>query len=102
MNERLRGYLGLAHRGRKALIGKAIYEESSRRKIFAIVLANDAQSTTQDKLVARAKTTNIPVYFAGSKAELGQALGLREVSSIAISDKGLATQIIAVIKEELQ
>jgi ribosomal protein L7Ae-like RNA K-turn-binding protein len=100
MNERLRGYLGLAHRGRMALIGKAIIETWNKRKVYVLVLANDAQSTTQEKLVLRAKEINVPILYAGSKAELGQALGLREVSSIAISDKGLATQIIAVIKEE--
>lgn len=102
MNERLRGYLGLANRAGRALVGEAIVKMWTRKKIFVLIMADDAHSNTQAKLVQAAKIDNILVIRMASKAELGQALGFDEVSSVAIIDKGLAQAIIAVIKEEVK
>ncbi|NCA96690.1 MAG: 50S ribosomal protein L7ae [Bacteroidia bacterium] len=100
MNERLRGYLGLANRAGKALVGEAITKMWIRKKIFLLLMADDSHSNTQAKLAQAAEIDHILVIRLANKAELGQALGFDEVSSVAIIDKGLARAIIAVIKEE--
>ena len=100
MNERLRGYLGLANRAGKALIGEAIAKMWTRKKIFLLIMASDAHSNTQAKLAHAAELDKILVIRLSSKAELGQALGFDEVSTVAIIDKGLSQAIIDVIKEE--
>lgn len=100
MNERLSGYLGLANRAGRALVGEAIAKLWTKRKIYVLITANDAHSNTQTKLVQLAKQADITIIYMASKAELGQALGFNEVSSVAITDKGLAQQIIAISKEE--
>jgi len=102
MNERLRGYLGLANRAGKALVGEAINKMWTRKKIFVLIMANDAHSNTQAKLAQAAEVDHILVLRLASKAELGQALGFAEVSTVAIIDKGLSQAIIDVIKEEVK
>ncbi|MFA5421507.1 MAG: ribosomal L7Ae/L30e/S12e/Gadd45 family protein [Bacilli bacterium] len=101
MNDRVHGYLGLALRAGKALVGEAIIKVWSVRPIYLLLIAVDATSHTQNKLAARARDEKVTVLHAYRKAELGRALGFDEVSSVAISDKGLAQQIIDVIKEDL-
>ncbi len=100
MNNRVSGYLGLANRAGKALVGEAITKVWSKRKIYALIMAIDAASKTQEKLAKLAHQQNVPTIYAFSKAELGRALGFEEVSTVAISDRGLASQIISVIKED--
>jgi ribosomal protein L7Ae-like RNA K-turn-binding protein len=102
MSNRLHGYLGLANRAGKALVGEAIIKVWEKRKIHLLLIAQDAKSRTVEKLVKRAQEQNITIKYVLSKAELGLALGFNEVSSIALCDKGLAQQIILVIKEELE
>jgi len=100
MNNRINGYLGLANRAGKALVGEAITKVWVKRKIYLLIMAEDAMSKTQEKLAKIAREQNITIIYAFSKAELGHALGFDEVSTVAISDKGLASAIISVIKED--
>lgn len=100
MNNRVSGYLGLANRAGKALVGEAITKVWSKRKIYLLIMALDAVSKTQEKLAKLAREQNVTTIYAYRKTELGHALGFAEVSTVAISDKGLAAQLISVIKED--
>jgi len=100
MNTRLHGYLGLANRARKALVGEAIVKTWEKGKIKLLIIALDASERNAEKLTLRALDSHIATLRLMSKAELGSALGLSEVSAVAITEPGLARRIIEVIEEE--
>jgi ribosomal protein L7Ae-like RNA K-turn-binding protein len=100
MNSRLHGYLGLANRARKALIGEAINKGWSKGRMYLLIIARDASLGTQEKIEQKARHYQIAICYVESKAELGLALGYDEVSAIANSDRNLANKIQEVIKEE--
>ena len=70
MNNRVSGYLGLANRAGKALVGEAITKVWSKRKIYLLIMALDAVSKTQKKLAKQTLEQNLKTIYAYRKTLL--------------------------------
>lgn len=65
-----------------------------------ILAASDSAENNRKKLRNMAQYRKIPFWEWGSKASLGQALGRSECVGIAVTDPGLALQLIKLLDEE--
>ncbi|MCI2111208.1 MAG: ribosomal L7Ae/L30e/S12e/Gadd45 family protein [Bacilli bacterium] len=91
------GFLGLLYRGHQALIGKEA--KAALAGVSLLVLASDASPRTTEEYASRAGKRGIPLLRDVSKADLGRALGRKEVSCLAILGKKAAESLLAKRKE---
>ncbi|MCI1244878.1 MAG: ribosomal L7Ae/L30e/S12e/Gadd45 family protein [Bacilli bacterium] len=91
------GFLGLLYRGHQAFIGKEA--KAALAGISLLVVASDASPRIAGEYVLRAEKRGVPVLRDVSKADLGRALGRKEVSCLAILGKKAAESLLAKRKE---
>ena len=85
------GYLGLATRAGKVVSGEFSVEKSVRQHRAKLVIVSEEASENSRKNFRDLCTYyKIPLYFFGSKEELGAACGKELRVSVAIEDEGLA------------
>ncbi len=95
MINKLKGYLGLAARGRYLKYG----EEAllSAHPYDVIFLAQDASELTKEKVYQRQKKDSFQIIECFSKDELGTILGKNEIAIILVTNRSLAKQIKRII-----
>lgn len=99
MNNPVLSLLGLASRGRNLVSGEfSTLKAIKEHKASIIVVATDASDNTKKEFSDSGKFYNVPVYFFGTKEELGHAIGCMERASIAVLDEGLAKSIASKIE----
>lgn len=87
--------IGLAYRARKITIGTEMTLDSLRKKkLYAIILANDASQLTQKKVRDKAKTYETPVLDDLDSLTLSNAIGKTDIKVIGITDKGFSQLLI--------
>jgi ribosomal protein L7Ae-like RNA K-turn-binding protein len=87
--------IGLAYRARKITIGTEMTIDSLRKKkLYAIVLANDASHLTIKKVRDKAKTYETPVLDDLNSLTLSNAIGKTDIKVIGITDKGFSQLLI--------
>ena len=88
-------YLGLARRSRHLIAGTdSTITALQNNKLFLIVLARDASSSTKDKVIKKAYFYNVPVLDIYDTALISQATGLKNPVVSGIDDAGLAKAIL--------
>lgn len=87
MNEKALSFLGLLNRGKMTLIGSSLLHA---RKLYLIVMADDASENTAKELSSLASKFSCPLLKGVSKEKLGKALGYDELSSVGITEKKAA------------
>ena len=92
---------GLAQRAGLAVSGETEVEAAVRKQTAKVVLlASDASEGTVKKFSHRCFYYEVPmVRLSAGKAELGQAVGKRERSSVAICEEGFAKSILNLIEK---
>ncbi len=81
--------IGLAYRARKVVLGtENTIEHLRKKKVFVIILANDASLLTQKKIKDKAKTYDTPVIDDLSAFQLSNAVGKNDIKVIGITDQG--------------
>jgi len=100
MNDRIISLLGLAARGRNLVSGEFSTEKAVKEgKAAVVVVSVDASENTKKLFTDKCKFYETPVYFYGTKQALGRAIGKDARSSMAVTDPGLAKNIIKRLEE---
>lgn len=99
-NSKLLNWLGLAQRASGLAAGdEAVMQKIRQRQALLVLIAEDIGSNSRKKYEDKCKTFGVPVLIAYTKAELGHALGKAERAVIAITNRGLAEQIMQAAQE---
>ena len=94
-------YLGLATRAGKSVSGEFSVEKSVRQHMAKLVIVSEDASENSKKNFRNICTYyGVPLYFLGSREELGLACGKEVRVSAAIEDEGLARAAVGKLKQE--
>ena len=93
-------YLGLATRAGRVVSGEFCVEKSVRQRRARLVLVSEDASENSRKNFRNLCTYyKVPLYFFGSREELGAACGKEARASAAIEDEGLAMAAVRELKQ---
>lgn len=96
----LEALLGLCQRAGKAASGDLAVEMALKRgTAYLLVVAGDASERTQERLITYASRWSVPCYLAGTRDELGSALGKAHRAAVAIQSKEFANGITAIFEK---
>ena len=88
------GMIGMAMKAGKVASGEFATEKAVKTGKAALVIVSEAASeNTKKKFRNMCEYYEVPVYFFGSKEELGHAIGKEFRASLAVLDPGLAKAI---------
>ncbi|MDO5539752.1 MAG: ribosomal L7Ae/L30e/S12e/Gadd45 family protein [Eubacteriales bacterium] len=87
--------VGLATKAGKTVSGEFSTEKAVKTGIAYIVLVSaQASENTKKKFQNMCTYYKVPIYFYGTKEELGAAMGREFRASMAVTDQGLAGAIM--------
>ncbi len=87
--------LGLAARARRVVSGEFMTEKSVKGFQAELVLVGtDASDNTKKMFSNMCEFYEVPLYFYGTKEELGKAIGKEMRASVAVTDAGFAKTLI--------
>lgn len=93
--------LGLAARGRNLVSGEFMTEKTVKEgKASLVVVGTDASDNTKKMFTDMCVYRDIPIRFYGLKEELGKAIGKEMRASVAVTDPGMAANIIKHLEED--
>lgn len=93
--------LGLAAKGKNLVSGEFMVEKTIKGgKAALVIVGEDASDNTKKMFTNMCNYRNIPVKFYGLKEELGRAIGKEMRSSIAVTNPGMAENIIRHLEEQ--
>jgi ribosomal protein L7Ae-like RNA K-turn-binding protein len=93
-------FLGLTKRAGKTLEGYNKCEDAiKRRKIYLVIISEDASQNTISKFVSYGNKYEIPVLQGYSKEDLGNALGKEEIKILGVSDKKMSERLLVLWRE---
>lgn len=91
--------LGIATKSNNIASGEFLTEKAVREHNAALVIvAEDASDNTKKHFGDMCNYYKVPIYFCGTKTELGHAMGKELRASLAVLDKGLADAIEKQLK----
>ncbi len=100
MNDKILSLLGLAARGRNLVSGEFSTEKAVKEgKAALVIVGNDASDNTRKMFTNMCTFYKTPIYFYASKETLGRAIGKEMRASVAVTDKGMAANIIKHLEE---
>lgn len=86
--------VGLATKAGKTASGEFSTEKAVKEgKACMVLVSSESSENTKKKFENMCKYYRVPIYFYGTKEELGAAMGKEFRSSLAVNDKGLADAI---------
>lgn len=87
--------LGLAARSRNVVSGEFSTEKSVKEgKARLVLVAEDASDNTKKLFTNKCTFYHVPIYFIGTKDELGHAMGKEARASLAVTDDGFAKALM--------
>lgn len=98
MDKKLAGYIGMACRARKILIGDTAIKAIQKKDAKIVLLAEDCSLNTQKKVLDKCIFYQVKVLKVESKAELAYTIGRADVSFVAVVDEGFAKAIQNCLK----
>lgn len=103
MNEQFKGMLSLTKKAGRLQTGEARATDAIRsNKTFLVILSEDASANTEKKFSNMATFRDIPILKIGDRYELGNCIGSKFAVVIAVTDAGLATNLIEIVKKTEQ
>lgn len=94
-------FLGLARRAGAVVLGTDAVREALRRDSVAlVVLATDAAPGQTGKIERRLSHGSVPWRRAGTRAELGAALGAPPMTAVGVTRIGFATRLLEELDAE--
>ncbi len=95
--------LGLCKRAGKLAAGEVAAEQAVRKKqAYLLILSEDASKNTKKKFTNSAAYYELPLIEAGTKQELGRAIGADMRSIIAITEEGFAKKLRQLAEEIIE
>lgn len=93
-NKKILGLIGLATRARKICFGAdSVEQEIKKKKVYLVVIANDASDRTKDKFNKLCEEYKIPIIIEGEIEILSKAIGKSNKAIIGIEESNLANEI---------
>ncbi len=87
--------VGLATKAGKTVSGEFSTEKAVKSGTAYLVLVSaEASANTKKKFQNMCTFYEVPIYFYGSKEELGAAMGKEFRASLAVTDPGLSEAIV--------
>lgn len=87
--------IGLATKAGKTMSGEFSTEKAVKTQVACVVLVSEeASENTRKKFQNMCTFYEVPLYFYGTKLELGAAMGKEFRASLAVTDPGLSNAII--------
>ena len=87
--------IGLATKAGKTMSGEFSTEKAVKTQVACVVLVSEEVSeNTRKKFQNMCTFYEVPLYFYGTKLELGAAMGKEFRASLAVTDPGLSNAII--------
>ena len=100
MNDRVLSLLGLAAKGRNLKSGEFSTEKAVKEgRAAMVIIGNDASDNTKKKFTNMCAFYNTPIYFYSDKVQLGRAIGREMRTSEAVTDEGMAANIMKRLEE---
>lgn len=93
MENKLAGYLGIAQRARKLLIGETAMKAIQSREAKIVLVAEDCSLNTQKKILDKCTTYQVEVIKVKHSADLSYAIGRGHIVLVAVCDEGFAKAI---------
>lgn len=91
MNPKFFSLLGLAMRAGKVVSGEEQVMRAIRNhKVYLVIVAEDASVKTVKRIRDKGNFYGVPCMMAGTRQQLGQAIGKPERVLLAVTDKGFA------------
>lgn len=95
--------LGLCKRAGKLAAGEVAAEQAVRKKqARLLIVSEDASKNTKKKFTNSANYYGLPLIEAGTKQELGKAIGAGERSVIAVTEAGFAKKLQELAEENIE
>lgn len=95
--------LGLCKRAGKLAGGEVAAVEAIRaKKVFLLIVAEDASANTKKKFHNSASFYEIPIIEFGTKSDLGRAVGEEIRAVLAITEAGFAQKLMALTTQITQ
>lgn len=87
-------YAGLGIKSQNVSCGEFLTEKAVKEnRAFLVIVAEDASQNTKKKFTNMCEWYHVPIYFVGTKEELGHAMGKEMRASLAFTDQGLARAV---------
>lgn len=98
-NDKVLSMVGLAMRAGKVVSGEFSVEKCVRGgRAFLVIVSEEASQNTKKNFSDMCRYYRLPLFFYGSKDDLGMAIGKNFRASIALTDSGFANAIIKQIE----
>ena len=92
--------LGIATKSNNIVSGEFLTEKAVKEyKAALVIVAEDASDNTKKRFRDMCTYYSVPIYFFGTKDDLGHAMGKEFRASLAVLDKGLADAIENELKK---
>lgn len=92
--------LGIATKSNNIVSGEFLTEKAVKEyKAALVIVAEDASDNTKKRFRDMCTYYSVPIYFFGTKDDLGHAMGKEFRASLAVLDKGLADAIEKELKK---
>ncbi|GAW94304.1 L7Ae/L30e/S12e/Gadd45 family ribosomal protein [Calderihabitans maritimus] len=94
MKANVKTLLGFAQRAGKIVSGRsAVLGQLKKGRAQMVILATDSASDLQGEVKSWCSGRKIPVFYAGTKVELGLAIGKSPRAVLAVLDRNFAERI---------
>ena len=96
-------YIGLAMKSGNLVSGGFATEKAIKDyKAKVVIAADDLSENSRKKYDQMCEYYHIPMFYYGTKEELGHAIGKEYRAVLAIVDQGLAKAVIQSINQEVK
>jgi len=86
--------IGLAMKAGKVVSGEFSTEKAVKSgQACLVIISEEASDNTRKKFQNMCTYYEVPIYFYGTKIDLGIAIGKEFRASLAVTDQGLSTAI---------
>ena len=101
MKNKIFSLLGLATRSRNLVSGEFMTEKAVKEgSACLVIVSEEASDNTKKKFTNMCSFYEVPIYFYGTKEELGHCIGKEFRASAAVTDEGFAKSIISRLESE--
>lgn len=93
--DRILSMISLATKAGKTVSGEFSVEKAVKeKKTFLVVVSDEASDNTKKMFKNMCSFYNVPLYFYGTKENLGHFMGKEFRASLAVTEKGLADSVM--------
>lgn len=101
MEEKIKGYLGLATKAGKLVTGyNTCLDLIPTGKIKLVILATDVGENTRSKIEGKCKSYGIPFRIGLDAETMSRACGKEDKGVFGFTDKGFSASIIKIIDKD--